>query len=311
MEFRTRQRASGSRADHIRGICATVRPARTRRKMNLADFGLSLQYYSALILLCRPSAGFGTPGPPERDDKTSDLTSRSRATCVKSAMQMGDLLEGYTRQHGDATTMSGVGLHPISTAATVLIAEIVDRKKMSSTALKYGSTTQQHFRCLKRCIMTLAELEKTYLVAKRVRKIIRMLMRLCNLGDGHPSAQSTNPRNNPSVNPRYPAPMTVVQEVPEDVQYQQQYHHDTQNKYSPMDGVDTNVALTPTTHHSHPAMDLNFLTWNEGTSLPHPSTWDTSWGAQDLFSLDEAISTTSQMDILFSLESFFGNGFGG
>jgi hypothetical protein len=140
-----------------------------------------MQYYSALILLCRPSAGFGTSGPPENPNDTSDITTQSRATCVQSAMSMGDLIEGYKRQHGDAASMSGVGLHPISTAATVLIAEIVDGKKMSSTALKYGSTTQQHFRCLKRCILTLAELEKTYLVAKRVRKIVRMLMRLCNL----------------------------------------------------------------------------------------------------------------------------------
>ena len=265
-----------------------------------------MQYYSALILLCRPSAGFGTPGPLEKDDATSDLTMRSRATCVKSAMHVGDLLEEYKKQHGDASTMSGVALHPISTAATVLIAEIVDRKKMSSTALKYGSTTQQHFRCLQRCIVTLAELEKTYLVAKRVRKIIRMLMRLCNLGD-----RRGDSRPNGHSNARSTVPMTAVQEMPPNVQYQQQYHHESHGQYAAVNGEDSGIAVTPTTHHSHPAMDLNFLTWNQGTSMPNPSTWDTAWPAQDLFSLDEAISTTSQMDILFSLESFFGNGIGG
>jgi hypothetical protein len=271
-----------------------------------------MQYYSALILLCRPSAGFGTSASPENPNETTDITTQSRATCVQSAMHMGDLLEGYKKQHGDAASMSGVGLHPISTAATVLIAEIVDRKKMSSTALRYGSTTQQHFRCLKRCIITLAELEKTYLVAKRVRKIIRMLMRLCNLGDGQQQSHSRESRPNAPSNARSAVPVTAMQEVQPNVQYQQHYHHENHSQYPPVNGVDNRVVVAPsTTHHSHPAMDLNFLTWNQGTALPNPSTWDTTWAAQDLFSIDETISTTSQMDILFSLESFFGNGYGG
>lgn len=272
-----------------------------------------MQYYSALILLCRPSAGFGTSTPPETPDEACDITTQSRATCVQSAMHMGDLLEGYKKQHGDAATMSGVGLHPISTAATVLIAEIVDRKKMSSTMMKYGSTTEQHFRCLKRCILTLAELEKTYLVAKRVRKIIRMLMRLCNLGDGQQQGRPRELRPNVSPNARSAVPMTAIQEPQPNVQLQrQQYHPESHSQYLSMNGVDNSIAVAPsTTHHSHPAMDLNFLTWNQGTSMPNPSTWDPAWAAQDLFSIDETISTTSQMDILWSLESFFGNGIGG
>lgn len=226
-------------------------------------------------------------------------------------MHMGDLLEGYKKQHGDAASMSGVGLHPISTAATVLIAEIVDRKKMSSTALKYGSTTQQHFRCLKRCILTLAELEKTYLVAKRVRKIIRMLMRLCNLGDGQ-QIHSRDSRSNPNSSSKNDAALTAMQELHPNLQFQQQYSQERHTQYQPVDGADSCVAAAPaTTHHSHPAMDLNFLTWNQGTSMPNPPTWDTAWAAQDLLSMDETISTTSQLDILFSLESFFGNGYGG
>ena len=230
-------------------------------------------------------------------------------------MHMGDLLEGYQKQHGEAASMSGVGLHPISTAATVLIAEIVDRKKMSSTVLKYGSTTQEHFRCLKRCILTLAELEKTYLVAKRVRKIIRMLMRLCNLGDGQPQNHSRDSRANINSNARSTVPVTAMPELQPDVPYQhqqQQYQPENDGQYPPVNGVDGRMAVAPSsTHHSHPAMDLNFLTWNQGTSLPNSSTWDPAWAAQDLFSIDETISTTSQMDILFSLESFFGNGYGG
>jgi hypothetical protein len=271
-----------------------------------------LQYYSALILLCRPSAGFGASGSPEKPNETADKMTQSRATCVQSAMHMGDLLEGYKKQIGDASSMSGVGLHPISTAATVLIAEIVDRKKMSSTVMKYGSTTQQHFRCLKRCILTLAELEKTYLVAKRVRKIIRMLMRLCNLGDGQQPSHSRDSRPNAKSDARNAVPVTAMQELQPNLQYQQQYHHESHRQYPPVNGVDSRIAVAPsTTHHSHPAMDLNFLTWNQGTPMPNPTTWDPTWAAQDLFSIDENISTTSQMDILFSLESFFGNGYGG
>jgi hypothetical protein len=231
---------------------------------------------------------------------------------VQSAMHMGDLLEGYSRQHGDASQMSGVGLHPISTAATVLIAEIVDRKKMSSTAVKYGSTTQQHFRCLKRCIVTLSELEKTYLVAKRVRKLIRMLMRLCNLGDGSQQRRSGELKPNANTNARSAMAMTPMQELQPNVQYQPQYHPENHGPYPPVNGVDGIAVAPPPSHHSHPAMDLNFLTsWNQGTSMPNPTTWDTTWAAQDLLSIDETISTTSQMDILFSLESFFGNGYGG
>jgi hypothetical protein len=103
-----------------------------------------------------------------------------------------------------------------------------------------------------------------------------------------------------------------MQEIQPHIQYQQHYHHENQGQYPLVNEVDNRIAIAPsTTHQSHPAMDLNFLTWNQGTSVPNPPTWDTAWPAQDLFSIDETISTTSQMDILFSLESFFGNGYGG
>ena len=208
--------------------------------------------------------------------------TRSRAICVQSATHIGDLLDGYKKQHGDAASMSGVGLHPISTAATVLIAEIVDRKKMSSTAVKYGSTTQQHLRCLKRCILTLAELEKTYLVAKRVRKIIRMLMRLCNLGDGQQS-QSCDSKSNANVSSKGDAPTTTMQELHAHVPFPQQYSHESHAQYQAVSRVDSGIAVAPsTTHHSHPAMDLNFLTWNQGTSMANAPTWDPAWAAQDL-----------------------------
>ena len=209
--------------------------------------------------------------------------------------------------------MSGVGLHPISTSATILIAEIVDRKGTNSTTPKYGSTTQEHWRCLKRCIKSLSELEKTYLVARRVRRIVRMVMRLCNLGDGQQNQSGRSAESRPTTNPTTPGagPTTGFGNIA-----QQGYHRENHDQYQQqhLNSIDTPVMLPVTTHHSHPAYDLNFLTMMDqaqGTSISSLSAWDTSWAAQDLFAIDETMPTTSQMDILCSFESFFGNGYGG
>lgn len=211
---------------------------------------------------------------------------------------MADILEDYSRQHGEAFTMSGVALHPMSTAATILIAEIVDRKGSNNTSPRYGSTTKEHFRCLRRCVRALSELEKTYLVARRVRKIIRMIMRLCNLGDGQ---QYPGSRPGETAQPTPPPPAHNMQQT--------NYHRENHDQYEHLSAMDT----PPTTHHSHPAYDLNFLTMldQHSTSMPSLPAWDTSWPAQDLFTIDETLPTTSQMDILCSFESFFGNGYGG
>ena len=69
---------------------------------------LHLQYYSGLILLNRPSAGFGTSMPPSDDKKVLEIRMEARQTCVQSAMRMGDLLQDYDRQHGHAQAMSGM-----------------------------------------------------------------------------------------------------------------------------------------------------------------------------------------------------------
>ena len=332
---------------------------------------LHLQYYSGLILLNRPSAGFGTSMPPSDDKKVLEIRKEARQTCVQSAMRMGDLLQDYDHQHGHAQAMSGMSislsahprsfplllslhpnlatshtgtaLHPISTAATILVAEIVDRK---SSANAHLPSTQQALRCLKRCIKTLSELEKAYLVARRVRKIIQLIMRLCNLGDAQPVSrpQTAIPGQIPSSSVvaassssnRVTVPAGAIAAASA-LQYQHQVPSQQQNQnmqvaqqpqpYSHHDLTQAQIhdsqphepMLSPTpTHHSHPAYDLNFLTMVDDAhpqppqpqQQPELELWDTSWGAAQAFSEDN-MPTTSQMDILWSFESFFGNGYGG
>lgn len=124
-----------------------------------------MQYCSAVILLHRPSANFGTgtAGCPP---------SESRNICIENATSIAQFLQEYRSCHGDATTLSGVALHTIATAATTLIADIAERKES-------GASSQ--LLSLKACVRTLGELEQTYIVARRVRRIIQLVMRLCQL----------------------------------------------------------------------------------------------------------------------------------
>ena len=301
---------------------------------------LHLQYYSGLILLNRPSAGFGTSMPPSDDQKVLEIRMKARHNCVQSAMRMGDLLQDYDREHGHAQAMSGksfpfvhlrslpstittsyfstigTALHPISTAATILVAEIVDRKSSPNAPLP---STQQALRGLKRCIKTLSELEKAYLVARRVRKIIQLIMRLCNLGDAQPTSrpQTAIPgqTSSSSSTNRVGVPASAVAAASA-LQYQHPSHQNLQpaqpqtypHELSQVhDSHEPMLSPTPT-HHSHPAYDLNFLTMVDEPPPPPPELWDSSWNAH---AFSEDMPTTSQMDILWSFESFFGNGYGG
>lgn len=225
-----------------------------------------MQYRSATILLHRPTAGFGTP--------SSHLTASnpsSRSTCVASAAQIARFLQDYDEHHGNASTMSGVALHTISTAATTLIAEIAERKGSEDTS--------QLFSCLRRCIRSLAELEKSYRVARRVRKISQLVMRLCNL-DGPIGGQSDGGGGK----------AVVVDKPPIEL-------HDhgggggggEQSVYQTVYPVSTTA--TSASLANYPP-DL----------LP-----DMSLLEHDLYSVDDVLPTTSQFDILYSFESFFGN----
>jgi hypothetical protein len=131
-----------------------------------------MQYSSATILLHRPTASFGNPS--RASSSPSSLSARQ--TCVSNACRISHILTDYQTHHGSCITMSGVALHTIATAATTLIANIVESK---------SQPIDSQFTCLRQCIRSLTQLEKSYLVTRRVRKIIQIIMRLLNLDIGH------------------------------------------------------------------------------------------------------------------------------
>lgn len=246
-------------------------------------YALHLQYYSALILLYRPSAGFGVA-------TKSPATSIARTTCIQSAAQISRLLSEYERLHGHASSMSGVGLHTISNASTILIAEIADRRGATSSLADLAEI-HQHFACLKRCIKSLSELEKSYLVARRVRKIIQLIMKLCNLGE----SQYLQHQSNTKVETR-----AVGEE-------QQQFGSRAQR--DPLDPLPEEPSSGMLDHQNVQPDHLRDLFHGlEGTGISPLPLFDMVSPGQDGFNFDDAFPTTSQMDILYSFESFFGNG---
>lgn len=126
-----------------------------------------MQYCAAVILLYRPLANFGVEA-----SERSDYSPQFRLICVKHAMDATRYMEDYRANYGNATTLSGISLHIISTVSTTLIADITERRH---------SDVSREFHCLIVCVRTLLELEQTYLVALQVRKVIEVVIRICNL----------------------------------------------------------------------------------------------------------------------------------
>jgi hypothetical protein len=60
----------------------------------------------------------------------------------------------------------------MATASTILIADISERKSIDVASQAMALNT---------CVRSLFEMEKTYTVARRVRRIIRLVMGLCHL----------------------------------------------------------------------------------------------------------------------------------
>ena len=249
-----------------------------------------MQYNSALILLNRPLAGFGAHKPPSKTKNLSLLTTNARRTCVQNAIAMTELLQGYEKAHGEAFSMSGVALHPISTAATILISEIVDCKGLPATAAN-SALTSRHIRCLKRCIKSLSEMDKSYPVARRVRKIIQLIMRLSNVSDRMLPRQSHGQDFElpTSQSPGLAAQHNTADIAADTIEPPQNHHYQDGNCFH---GQCTNESLP-----------------DNGTVPQNLPAWDASWSPQDLFSVGENTPMTSQMDILYSFESFFGNGY--
>jgi hypothetical protein len=132
---------------------------------------LHMQYSSAMILLHQPTARFGCR---LLNDEQENRSAISRIQCVHYATEIARFLQDYRRKHGDASSLSGVSLHAIATAATTLVADVAERKRNpESISLEMES--------LRICVRTLGELETTYFVARRVRKIIQLIIRVCHL----------------------------------------------------------------------------------------------------------------------------------
>ncbi|KAB5560331.1 fungal-specific transcription factor domain-containing protein [Coniochaeta sp. 2T2.1] len=128
---------------------------------------LHMEYYSSKIHLYRPTANFGA------SLATTEAQNRiSRSICIENAENVASATADYSSICGDLSTMSGIGLHMIATATTILIANIAEKRSVD---------TSRQMRALQTCIRGLCELEKTYIVARRVRRIIRLILSLCHV----------------------------------------------------------------------------------------------------------------------------------
>lgn len=136
---------------------------------------LNLQYSAAMILLHQPTARFGS-----RPEDPLDRSAHSRRQCITFATAMASCLQDFQQQHGDVTALSGIALHSISLAATTLVASIAEKK--SADALS-------ELHSLKACVRALGELETTYIVARRVRKIVQLIIRVCHIETDYVESQ--------------------------------------------------------------------------------------------------------------------------
>ncbi|EGC47160.1 conserved hypothetical protein [Histoplasma capsulatum var. duboisii H88] len=128
----------------------------------------SMQYCAAIIILYRPLAGFG-----KVDTRKIETADKFRNICVLHAIKIAHFLADYRGFHNNATTLSGIALHIIEMACTVLISDIAERIKTTDVTNEYTY--------LAICVQTLLELEQTYLVAQKVRKILKKIIDICNL----------------------------------------------------------------------------------------------------------------------------------
>ena len=128
---------------------------------------LQLQFHSAMILLHRSTARFGT-----NHAETTPTAQESRAVCVKHVLQMTCILDDYRMAHGSAMTLLGTALYNVTLAAVVLIAIRAEQSSDVSNEYLPNLTT---------CIAALEEIQLSYVSAKTILKQLRYLMRRCKL----------------------------------------------------------------------------------------------------------------------------------
>jgi hypothetical protein len=146
-----------------------------------------MQYHSSKIHLHRPTAGFGSSITQQ-----AAQSEASRKICVENATSITNGLQDYRELYADASTLSGVSVHIIAAASTILIADIAEKRSTDISCQRLA---------LKTCVRTLSELEQTYIVARRVRRVIQLVMRLCHLDIEHVEfQQELNASSNESKN---------------------------------------------------------------------------------------------------------------
>lgn len=126
-----------------------------------------IQYSALVILLNRHNAGYGDP---ERVNSAD--ANKSRNTCVEFATKTSKLVEEYTIHHGSANTMLGSALYNITMAATVLIAEVAEKRRQN---------VNDESAALAICLDAMKEMEGAEIVARNVRKIVQTIMRVCSV----------------------------------------------------------------------------------------------------------------------------------
>ncbi|KIW78191.1 hypothetical protein Z517_08024 [Fonsecaea pedrosoi CBS 271.37] len=219
---------------------------------------LHMQYYSCKIHLHRPTANFGVR-VSEIDDVDAQRY-RSRQICIDNAKNIATALQDYRNVYADASTLSGVALHVIATASTILIADIAEKRSAADAAFQFSA--------LKTCVRTLGELEKTYIVARRVRRIIQLVMRLCHFESEYVDFQQ---QANANAN---------VNEIA---------------ARNPVSGL-FNVLHEAGASFQTPLSSTNDDDNNTGLPLPTLSAYSPLY-------IDELLPISSQFDIMYSLES--------
>ncbi|OAP57499.1 hypothetical protein AYL99_08237 [Fonsecaea erecta] len=219
---------------------------------------LHMQYYSCRIHLHRPTAAFGV----RTSETDATQCNMSRQICIDNATNIARTLQDYRNVHGDASTMSGVALHVIATASTILIADIAERRSADVAC---------QFSALKACVRTLSELEKTYIVARRVRRIVQLVMRLCHFESEYVDFQQANEvaARNPTDNNHNSLFSNVVQDA------------------GGGGAADRTSFQPPTANNNNN---------DDHTGLPNLS-------AYSPLCLDDFLPISSQFDIMYSLES--------
>ncbi|PGH04920.1 hypothetical protein GX51_03216 [Blastomyces parvus] len=158
-----------SLGERLHQWCARLDPELYYRKDGPPSIAvMHMQYCAAIIILYRPLAGFG-----KADTRKLETSDKFRNICVQHAIKIAHYLTDYRAYHRNATTLSGIALHIIEMACTVLISDIAEKLKTTDVTNEYTY--------LAVCVQTLLELEQTYLVAQKVRKILKKIINLCNL----------------------------------------------------------------------------------------------------------------------------------